>query len=142
MASSPPLNARTLSTHVLDTQRGTPAAQMQVLLCAYDARSQSFREVACERTNDAGRINFGSVLSAAPSYGANERGESSSNVYKLRFYTQSYFDAQPNALPCFYPFVEVAFQVVHEAASGSSTGAHYHVPLILSSFGYSTYRGS
>ena len=54
-------------------------------------------------------------------------------VYKLRFYTQGYFAAMRQ--PTFYPYVDVVFEV-------SDPTQHYHVPLTLSAYGYSTYRGS
>jgi 5-hydroxyisourate hydrolase len=53
-------------------------------------------------------------------------------TYKLRFETQSYFAKQ--GVQTFYPFVEITFQV--------TTEEHYHVPLLLNPYGYSTYRGS
>ena len=54
-------------------------------------------------------------------------------VYKLRFDTAAYYDVF--GLKCFYPFVEVAFNI-------EDPKQHYHVPLLLSPYGYSTYRGS
>ncbi|WP_254244823.1 hydroxyisourate hydrolase [Hymenobacter sp. BRD67] len=53
-------------------------------------------------------------------------------MYKLRFFTQDYFGRDESAH--FYPFVEICFTVADES--------HYHVPLLLNPFGYSTYRGS
>ena len=52
--------------------------------------------------------------------------------YKVRFETKGYFDKQP--VKTFYPFVEIIFTIADEE--------HYHIPLLLNPFGYSTYRGS
>jgi len=56
-----------------------------------------------------------------------------SGVYQMTFDTESYFRQQ--AVASFYPFVNIAFEITHPEQ-------HYHVPLLLSPFGYSTYRGS
>lgn len=139
----------TLTTHVLDTQRGTPACQMEVLLSKYDTATQAFREIVCERTSESGRINFGAALQirgedGGDDAGIEDKGRNIMNVYKIRFYTHSYFEALGQL--CFYPYVDVVFQVgpSNETAGvgGSGKENHYHVPLIVSPFGYSTYRGS
>ncbi|XP_056334495.1 5-hydroxyisourate hydrolase [Danio aesculapii] len=54
-------------------------------------------------------------------------------VYKMRFETEKYWDALGEI--CFYPYVEIVFTI-------TNTSQHYHVPLLLSRFSYSTYRGS
>ncbi|MFI5132045.1 MAG: hydroxyisourate hydrolase [Chitinophagales bacterium] len=109
-----------LTTHVLDTAKGKPAIGVRIALCHH--KKNKWIEVAKGVTNDDGRIpdllKKGTVL---------ELG-----TYKLRFETQSYFTKQ--AIQTFYPFVEICFQV--------TTEEHYHVPLLLNPFGYSTYRGS
>jgi 5-hydroxyisourate hydrolase len=100
----------TLSTHVLDTSRGRPAAGIVVRLEAAGAL------VGEGVTDTDGRIGrLGTDLAA---------GE-----YVVRFDTAGYLG--PDA---FYPEVVVAFRVAADE--------HYHVPLLLSPFGYSTYRGS
>ena len=53
-------------------------------------------------------------------------------IYKLRFETKDYFDQQ--GIGTFYPYVEIIFDI--------QSAEHYHVPLLLNPFGYSTYRGS
>ncbi|HEY3530806.1 MAG TPA: hydroxyisourate hydrolase [Nocardioides sp.] len=101
----------TLSTHVLDTARGRPAAGVPVHLL--DASGEALADAV---TDDDGRVaSLGDDLSAG--------------VYTVRFSVGSY---QPEG---FYPEVAVTFTV----ADGES---HYHVPLLLSPYGYSTYRGS
>jgi 5-hydroxyisourate hydrolase len=98
-----------LSTHVLDTSRGRPAAQVPVRLEAH-------------RHGDWLRLAEGLTDS-----GWNPDSE---GVYRLVFGTGDYLG--PAA---FYPEVTVAFRI-------ADPGEHYHVPLLLSPFGYSTYRGS
>jgi 5-hydroxyisourate hydrolase len=53
-------------------------------------------------------------------------------IYKIRFETKDYFDKR--SVPTFYPFVEIYFE--------TTADGHYHIPLLISPFGYSTYRGS
>lgn len=104
----------TLSTHVLDTSIGRPAAGVPVRL---EARGDGgWRHVTDGRTDADGRIAGWGVEAAG--------------VYRLVFGTGDYLG--PDA---FYPEAAVAFRVADPAE-------HYHVPLLLSPFGYSTYRGS
>lgn len=101
-----------ISTHVLDATTGRPAVGVPVTLDAADDT------VIAQRTTDAdGRI---------PDLG----GDLDPGVYRISFATEAYFD-----VPTFYPEVVVTFRVVDAAA-------HLHVPLLLSPFAYSTYRGS
>ena len=110
----------TLTTHVLDTAKGTPAAGVRIVLCHH--QKQKWIEIAKGVTDDDGRIS--NLLKKGKLM---ELG-----MYRLRFETQSYFARQ--AIQTFYPFIEITFQV--------TTEEHYHVPLLLNPFGYSTYRGS
>lgn len=100
-----------LSTHVLDTAAGRPAAGVRVTLETRDGR-----RLAEAVTDSDGRVS--SVAS----------GPLEPNDYTLRFDTGAYVDG-------FYPEVVVIFTV-------RDVDEHYHVPLLLSPFGYSTYRGS
>lgn len=108
-----------LSTHVLDTMHGRPAAGMGVALSGPDG------EIARGTTNTDGRC-------PDLAQGALPPGR-----YTLRFAVAEYFRAQGIALPDppFLDEVSVDFGVAAE-------GGHYHVPLIVSPYGYSTYRGS
>jgi 5-hydroxyisourate hydrolase len=110
-----------LTTHVLDVRLGRPAANVAVRLDRMDA-SGGWHELAHGDTNDDGRI-----ADLLPD-GTLELG-----VYRLAFDTGAYFDAQRVAH--FYPQVTVEFRV-------TELDRHHHVPLLLSPFGYSTYRGS
>lgn len=112
----------TISTHVLDTTRGRPAAGVPIRLDAREADG-SFRLLASGTTDDDGRVRDISKGTAVLTPG----------VYRMAFDTEVYFAAQ--GIEGFYPAVEVLFQV-------RSTGEHYHVPLLISPFGFSTYRGS
>ena len=107
----------TLSTHVLDTSRGQPARGLRVDL----ARADTGDRIGSASTDDDGRVAaFTEALSAG--------------TYTLTFDTGAYFAA--TATVHFFPHIIVAFTIPDEAAS------HYHVPLLLSPFAYSTYRGS
>ncbi len=107
-----------VTTHVLDAAFGTPAVGVGV---GFDRQtSEGWREVGSGATDADGRI------------GALGPDRLDDGVYRLSFATGDYFEA--TGRPSFYPEVEVVFRV-----SGSE---HYHVPLLLSPFAYSTYRGS
>jgi 5-hydroxyisourate hydrolase len=111
----------TLSTHVLDTQRGRPAAKVPVRLDRYDGRT--WRPLAEALTDDDGR------LGDLPGGGT----ELTAGVHRLRFGTGPYFAGL--GVETFYPEVCVIFEVADPAE-------HHHVPLLISPYGYSTYRGS
>ncbi len=113
-----------LTTHVLDTARGCPAEGMTIELYRIDnERATHLRTL---RTNADGRTDE-HILPA---------GEFSAGIYELRFYAGSYLDGTgtPSEEPRFLDVIPLRF--------GMSKAAHYHVPLLLSPFGYSTYRGS
>lgn len=111
-----------ITTHVLDTSRGRPAAGVPIVLSVRGADG-SFSEIGSGSTDKDGRLRSlipeGYLLAA--------------NIYRLTFDTKSYF-AQVGA-EGFYPEVVLVFEV-------KSPAEHYHVPLLISPFGYSTYRGS
>lgn len=111
-----------ITTHVLDIARGRPAAGLAVVL---DMRVENGRwqEVGRGATEGDGRLRTLMDPSATLLPG----------VYRLVFDTGAYFRSEGTR--AFYPEVVVTF----EAVAGE---AHYHVPLLLSHFGYSTYRGS
>ena len=109
-----------ISTHVLDTSRGCPAAGVPVVL--ERAVDSGWESVGRGITDADGRA--GGLFSSVPEEGR----------YRLNFDTGAYFRAVGEA-GFFYPEVSVTFTV----GQGEE---HYHVPLLLSPFGYSTYRGS
>ena len=110
-----------ITTHVLDVAAGRPAAGVEIKLCERN-RHGEWRDRGHAVTDDDGR--------AAAILGSNGLEAS---IYRLRFEVAEYFERQGTA--AFFPFVDVVFQVADPAAG-------YHVPLLLSPWGYSTYRGS
>ncbi|PDT83791.1 hydroxyisourate hydrolase [Sinorhizobium sp. BJ1] len=114
-------NAGRLTTHVLDTASGKPAANLRIELYRLDGE---WRErLVSARTNDDGRCEE-PLLS----------GESMKcGVYELRFHAGEYLSAE-DANP-FLDVIPIRFGI-------ADNDAHYHVPLLLSPYSYSTYRGS
>jgi 5-hydroxyisourate hydrolase len=110
-----------ITTHVLDTARGRPVAGLRVLLEIRGGKDR-FRVLGRRRTDANGRI--GDLL---------PEGRLRRGTYRLTFDTARYFQAQGSQ--GFYPSVSVLFEI-------REPSQHYHVPLLLSPFGYSTYRGS
>jgi 5-hydroxyisourate hydrolase len=111
-----------ITTHILDTSRGCPAAGVNVVL-AMQTQSGEWQELAEGTTNADGRI-----ADLLPENVHLQKGE-----YRLTFETGQYFRSL--GIQSLYPLVSLIFEV-HEPSQ------HYHVPLLLSPFGYSTYRGS
>lgn len=111
----------TITTHVLDTARGRPAAGIPVTLSV--RAGDSWTELARGTTGSDGRVS--NLMPAQP---AGTPG----GIYQLRFHLEDYFAAQGG--PAFFPAVEVVFQPRDDG--------HHHVPLLVSPFGYTTYRGS
>lgn len=110
-----------ITTHVLDTARGRPAAGLPVTL---EAEAGSTWKLLGRGVTDAdGRLR--DLLPASTPLAA--------GTYRLTFDTAAYFLAQN--LEAFYPEVRIVFAV-------RDAQQHYHVPLLLSPFGFSTYRGS
>lgn len=111
-----------ISTHVLDTSRGCAAAGVAVTLEQRDAQNQ-WQLIGGGETGRDGRIK-----ALTPEGATLVPGE-----YRLTFATREYFRTM--GVTAFYPSVTVTI----EAVAGET---HYHVPLLLSPFGYSTYRGT
>lgn len=110
-----------ITTHILDTRLGKPAIGVRVTLELL--QSAQWRELAHGTTDSDGRVsNFlSSDVRLQP------------GTYRLTFETAAYFHQQQ--VPTFYPSISVMFEV-------ADPDMHYHVPLLLSPFGYTTYRGS
>lgn len=109
-----------VSTHILDTAQGRPAAHVAVTLERKEG--DGYVVVNQGATDSDGRIK--DLLTAE----ASVEGE-----YRATFAVREYFARQQQ--PSFYPEVQVQFTI-------TNAGEHYHVPLLLSPYGYSTYRGS
>jgi 5-hydroxyisourate hydrolase len=109
-----------ITTHILDTSIGKPAEGVSIIL--YRRQGESWERIGSGITNADGRIAdllaAGSVL---------PKGQ-----YKMRFEVAAYFERMERK--AFYPFVEIVFMI--------DNNEHYHIPLLLNPFGYSTYRGS
>lgn len=114
-----------LTTHVLDLTSGSPAGGMTVELAAIDGATR--RVVASAKTNRDGRCE-GALL---------EGERFTAGVWQLEFHVAAYFRAQgvPLADPPFLDVVTVRFGV-------ADPGRHHHVPLLVTPWSYSTYRGS
>lgn len=110
-----------ITTHVLDTARGIAARGVPVRLERHDGAG--WAAVSAGATDADGRLR---TLTAP--------GVLATGTYRLRFDTAAYFAAL-GVTEYFFPAAEIEF-VVRDGA------AHYHVPLLLSPFGYSTYRGT
>jgi len=109
-----------LSTHILDTASGKPAAGVALVLSHLSGETWS--ELGSGTTDADGRCK--TLLGEHPL---------DSGTYKIRFETASYYASQ--RLTGLYPYVDIVF-TVRDAAQ------HYHIPLLLTANGYSTYRGS
>ena len=109
-----------ITTHILDTTKGKPAQGVTIIL--YSKNNDQWKELAKGITNADGRIPDLLKKDVLLEYG----------TYKIRFEVKEYFDRLD--IDAFYPFVEIVFEI--------TTKEHYHIPLLLNPFGYSTYRGS
>jgi 5-hydroxyisourate hydrolase len=110
-----------ITTHVLDTAAGRPAEGIAIELERREGDG-SWKALGAGKTNSDGR-----AFELLPP------GSLAAGVYRLKFDTAAYFARQKQA--SFYPSVTIEFEV-------KATAEHYHVPLLLAPFGYSTYRGS
>lgn len=106
-----------ISTHILDTSIGNPAAGVKVTL--EKQNGDQWNEIGTGMTNDDGRHFFDIPYEAGN--------------YRINFFTTDYF--QKNKSECFFLDTPVAFHI-------TDTSRKYHVPLLLNPYGYSTYRGS
>jgi 5-hydroxyisourate hydrolase len=109
-----------ITTHVLDTASGRPAKGVAIVLERMEG--EDWRPVGAGVTDDDGRLRT-----------LTPQGPVEPGTYRIKFATGAYFTAQGKT--CFFPQVEIHFAIV----DGTQ---HYHVPLLVAPFGYSTYRGS
>lgn len=112
-----------ITTHVLNTATGEPARNLEISVSKNASKTEGIYEwmpVTSARTNNDGRVQdflSGHTINAG-------------DIFEFTFATQEYFDKK-----CFYPYVKVVFTI-------EDPTSHYHVPLLISPYGYSTYRGS
>ncbi len=117
-----------ITTHILDTTLGKPAVAVTVTLA--QQVDGEWVELAAAATDENGRV--AALL-------ADRNTALPAGQYKLSFNTGDYYQSRNrncnHNTPCFYPRVEIIFSI-------RGDGQHYHIPLLLNPFGYSTYRGS
>ncbi len=106
-----------ITTHILDLSKGKPAANVDVQLEKQDGETWKF--LGQGATNADGRVE--TLLKAGT--------KAELGLYRLTFQLKSYFGSSS-----FYPYAQVIFEVKDQA--------HHHIPLLVSPFGYSTYKGS
>jgi 5-hydroxyisourate hydrolase len=109
-----------LSTPILDTSRGRPAANVSLALSKFD--DGTWREIGRDQTDSDGRCK--TLLGEAPLEAA---------TYKINFAVAEYYSTQK--LTGLYPWIEIVFTV-------TDPEQHYHIPLLLTANSYTTYRGS
>ena len=107
-----------ITSHVLDTNSGFPAKGIPVTL--YQQTDEGWSQLASAKTDDDGRVTDWLSADTELAFG----------TYKVSFELENYYQGESS----FYPFADVVFTV--------SDKRHHHIPLLLSPFGYSTYRGS
>jgi 5-hydroxyisourate hydrolase len=110
-----------ITTHILDTSQGKPAAGVPVFLDHQD--QGEWQRIGSGATDADGRVK-----TLVPDSHQLVRG-----LYRLEFRVADYFETQ--GVKGFYPYVKIVFCL-------EDINSHYHVPLLLNPFGYSTYRGS
>lgn len=110
-----------ISTHILDTACGRPAEGVPVSLARQEGADWCV--LHSDKTDADGRCRQLLPMGAAPQVG----------LYRVRFETAVYYEAQHTA--GLYPYVEIAFEV-------RDSQQHYHIPLLLTANGFTTYRGS
>lgn len=110
-----------LSTNILDVSAGLPAEGVIIKLEKMNPVTNTWDFISEKETSETGRVN-----DFLPTADNNE------GTYRFTFMVADYFKSKGEET--FYPFVEVAFKITGKT--------HYHVPITLSAFGYSTYRGS
>ena len=110
-----------LSSHILDVSKGMPAPGVTIKLEKYNEKTKVWSQVDEKVTDKSGRV---------PNFLPNDK--SNLGIYKLTYMTSDYFKKMNEE--SFYPWVEVVFQL--------KDSEHYHVPITLSAYGYSTYRGN
>ncbi|XP_068175798.1 5-hydroxyisourate hydrolase [Antennarius striatus] len=111
-----------LTIHVLNTAMGVPGSNMALSLYKKVPSTNAWSLINTRITNDDGRCP-----------GLITKQMFTPGVYKIKFETAQYWESMGQT--CFYPYVEITFTI-------NDSGQKYHVPLLLSCFSFSTYRGS
>lgn len=111
-----------LSSHILDISQGLPAPNVLIKL-EKQLEKDTWQFIAENKTDQNGRIQ---------DFLPYEANDVNAGIYRLTYYTKTYFESLNQS--SFYPFIEVVFEI--------KDTQHYHVPITLSPYGYSTYRGN
>lgn len=111
-----------LSSHILDVTQGQPATNVKISLSKQDD-SGKWETIDEKFTDENGRIK---------DFLKESKDVDNKGIYRLTYYVKPYFEKLNQS--SFYPFIEVVFEIKDDN--------HYHVPITLSPFGYSTYRGN
>lgn len=114
-----------LSSHILDVSKGMPASGVSIKLEKYITETKTWSFVEEKITDENGRITDFLKLNT-------DSKNANAGIYRLTYHVKEYFEK--SKIESFYPFIEVVFEIKDDA--------HYHVPITLSAFGYSTYRGN
>ncbi|THV07531.1 Hydroxyisourate hydrolase [Dendrothele bispora CBS 962.96] len=123
-----------ITCHVLDTSIGKPAAGIAVKLQQFEPAAKEgdldvFTPIAKGTTNSDGRC----ADLFAPANPAQPVPKLHAGLYKIIFYPKEYFEATNRK--CFYPWVEITFEI-------EKPEEHYHIPLLITPYSFTTYRGS
>jgi 5-hydroxyisourate hydrolase len=111
-----------ISTHILNTNLGKPATAMLVRLENLNDEN-NWVEIGKKESNENGRVEDFST----------ENSQLKTGLYRLEFDTEKYFSSMGQ--DSFYPTISITFEI-------KNSEQHYHVPLLLNNYGYTTYRGS
>lgn len=121
-----------ITCHILDTTVGRPAENV---LCELSYLSNSNQSpIATAFTNKDGRVKNWNLINPSDASTNWITNELRPGLYKVTFKTLEYFTNMKRET--FFPFVDIVFQIPQNPDN------HYHIPLLLSNYGYSTYRGS
>lgn len=114
------MNKHVITTHILDTAKGQPVCNLPVEL--FKLIDQQWVLIAQAQSDQDGRVSIWQDLTTCLDF----------STYRLRFHLDDYFTEQAEL--SFYPLAEICFRL--------QDSRHHHIPLLVSPFGYSTYRGS
>lgn len=127
-----------ITCHILDTTVGRPAAnvlcELSYLSASLSTTNTTDKPIASAYTNEDGRVKNWELKTPSDNSTAWILSELRPGLYKVRFNTLDYFNNMDRET--FFPFVDIVFQIPQTPDN------HYHIPLLLSNYGYSTYRGS
>ncbi|VVT53819.1 uncharacterized protein SAPINGB_P003766 [Magnusiomyces paraingens] len=128
-----------ITCHILDTASGKPAASVSCTLYLFEGGLSAKADsnvivLGTASTNSDGRVMNWDLKSDSEATSKWSDSKIVPGIYKIRFETLKYFETKGEST--FFPFVEVVFKI------NNPPDGHYHVPLLLSNFSYSTYRGS